>query len=51
MTLEGGGGTITIDENGQFTVNITDTQGNNTFTISVTDQDGNSTSYTFTYNT
>ena len=50
LTLSGGRGTIDIDENGQFTVDIFDTGGNDTFTLTVTDQDGNSTSYTFTIN-
>jgi hypothetical protein len=48
MTLSGGTGTITIDDDGRFTLNIIDTEGNDTFTFTVTDQDGNSTSYTFT---
>jgi hypothetical protein len=50
MTLDGGTGSITINNDGSFTVDITDTQGNNTFTITATDSDGNTTSFTFTYN-
>jgi len=49
MTLDGGTGTITINDDGTFSVNITDTQGNQTFTITVTDANGNSTTHTFSY--
>jgi hypothetical protein len=51
MTLDGGQGSITINEDGTFTLSITDTQGNDTFTLTVTDESGNTTTYTFNYYT
>jgi len=49
MTLDGATGSVTIGDDGSFTINITDTDGSGTFTISVTDSNGNSTTYTFSY--
>jgi hypothetical protein len=51
MTLDGGEGTVTLDENGAFSVQITDSQGNSNFTITVTDGEGHSTTYSFSYPT
>jgi hypothetical protein len=46
-TLDGGIGSITVNDDGRFTVTITDMQGNSQFSITATDANGNSTSYTF----
>ena len=47
MSFDGGSGTVQINEDGTFTLNVTDTDGD-TLTITVTDGDGNTTTYTVT---
>jgi hypothetical protein len=51
FTLDGATGTIKVDENGDFSIAILDTNGNTGFTFSVTDAFGNTTTYSFQYPT
>ena len=51
LTLDGGIGTVSLDANGNFVIEITDPDGNERFTITVTDDNGNTTTYTFDYPT
>jgi hypothetical protein len=48
FTLDNGIGEIQLNEDGTFTINITDPNGYTTFTFTVTDPEGNTTTYTFT---
>lgn len=45
ITLDGATGTVTINSDGSFTINITDLNGNSTFDIILTDADGHTTTY------
>jgi hypothetical protein len=47
MTLDNGSGTISIAEDGSFTINLTDPEGNTMFTVTLTDADGNTSTYSF----
>jgi hypothetical protein len=47
MTLDNGTGTIQINDDGTFTINLTDPDGSSTFSVTLTDADGNTCSYTF----
>jgi hypothetical protein len=47
MTLDNGSGTISIGEDGSFTINLTDPQGDTMFTVTLTDADGNTSTYSF----
>ena len=49
LTLQQGTGTIGLNPDGTFTLNLTDTQGYSDITILATDADGNTTTYTFSY--
>jgi hypothetical protein len=49
LTLDNGSGTVTINSDGTFSVEITDPNGYSTFTITVTDGNGNVTAYSFDY--
>jgi hypothetical protein len=49
LTLDNGVGTVTINDDGTFTVTITDPQGYDNFTLTATDSTGNTTTYGFAY--
>jgi hypothetical protein len=49
ISVDNGTPNIFINEDGSFTINITNTEGYNIFTITVTDADGNTTTYTVEY--
>jgi hypothetical protein len=49
MTLNNAAGNVQINEDGSFTVNISNPDAYTTFTITATDADGNTTTYTFDY--
>ena len=49
MSIEGADGSVSVDSDGNFTLNIIDTGGNQSFTVTITDGDGNATTYTFSF--
>lgn len=51
ITLGIASGDVTLNSDGTFSINITDTNGNSSFQINVTDADGNTTTYTFDFPT
>lgn len=51
VTILGASGDVTMNANGTFTINITDTNGNTFFEIIVTDADGNTITTPITYPT
>ncbi|HEY2413919.1 MAG TPA: hypothetical protein VGI40_16830 [Pirellulaceae bacterium] len=49
MTLDNAAGDVQVNDDGSFTVNISNPDGYMTFTITALDADGNTTTYTFDY--